>query len=101
MTTFDLMLVFAPASITFLFGLGLTPFLTYALYKYKFWKPRAGKVALDGTPATLRNELHAERDVGTPFGGGILITVSVLFTAGLLSFLASLNEGCIWCACVY
>ena len=88
-----MMSIFVPATISFLFGIGFTPFLTYFLYTYKFWKPRAGKVALDGSPAVLRNQLHAERDVGTPFGGGILVAASVLITAGLLSLLASLNPG--------
>lgn len=83
------MRIFLPALVAFLFGLGATPFLTHVLYKYRFWKPKAGKVAFDGTPATLRNQLHAERDMGTPFGGGIIVWGSVLLTAGLFGILTT------------
>lgn len=90
MDSFDVMRIFMPATIAFLCGVGITPLLTYFLYTYKFWKPAAGKVALDGSPATLRNELHAGRDIGTPFGGGILVWGSVLITAGILHALSVL-----------
>lgn len=89
MTTFDAMRIFIPATMTFLIGIGLTPFLTHFLYKYKLWKPRGGKIALDGTPATEFNKLHTEKEVGTPRFGGILVWGSVLLTAGLLSALAT------------
>lgn len=80
--------VLIPATIAFLIGIGITPFLTYFLYQNKWWKPRAGKVALDGTPAQEFNRLHAEREVGTPRFGGIVVWASVLLTADLLSVLA-------------
>jgi phospho-N-acetylmuramoyl-pentapeptide-transferase len=89
MTTFDIMRVFVPATTAFVLGVALTPLLAHFLYKYKFWKPKAGKVALDGSPATLRNQLHAERDTGTPFGGGILVWGSALITAGIFALLAA------------
>ena len=92
MTTSDVMQVFVPALLALLIGVGMTPFLTHFLYKYKFWKPRAGKVALDGAPAEVFNKLHEHREVGTPRGGGILVWVSVLGAAILLNFLGSLSE---------
>ena len=88
MTTADTMRIFIPATIAFLVGVGLTPFLTHFLYKYKMWKPRAGKIAMDGKPAVMRNKLHAERDTGTPSFGGIVVWMSALITATLLSLLS-------------
>jgi phospho-N-acetylmuramoyl-pentapeptide-transferase len=81
------MLIFVPATMAFLFGIGITPFITPFLYKHKMWKPKAGKMALDGTPATVRNQLHEGRDTGTPFFGGVIVWGSVLLTAGLLQLL--------------
>jgi len=52
------------------------------------WKPQAGTVALDGTPATTFNQLHETREVGTPRFGGVVVWGSVLLTAGLLSLLS-------------
>jgi len=90
MQTVDIMRIFVPATISFLFGIGLTPFLTYFLYKHHFWKQKGGKTALDGTPAETFNRLHTAKEVGTPRAGGILVWGSVLLTAGLLGLLASL-----------
>lgn len=82
------MQIFIPATIAFLIGVGITPFLTHYLYSRKMWKQRAGKVALDGTPAAEFNRLHETREVGTPRFGGIIVWASVLLTADLLSILA-------------
>ncbi len=87
MTAFDIMRIFVPATIAFLFGIGITPILTHFLYKYKMWKPKAGKMGLDGKPATVRNLLHAHKDVGTPIFGGIIVWGSVGLTALLLQVL--------------
>jgi phospho-N-acetylmuramoyl-pentapeptide-transferase len=89
MTTLSAMRIFLPALIAFLFGVGLTPFLTHFLYKYKFWKPKHGKIALDGMPAEVFNKLHEGREVGVPRAGGVLVWGSVLLTAGLFNFLSS------------
>lgn len=88
MTASEALRVFIPATISFLIGVGLTPFLTHFLYQYRMWKPKAGKMALDGKPATLRNKLHAQRDTGTPSFGGIIVWMSVLVTATFLSILS-------------
>ncbi len=89
-TTADAMRIFIPATISFLFGIGLTPFLNHFLYKYKMWKPKAGKVAMDGTPAETFNQLHKHTDTGTPRFGGVVVWGSVLLTAGLLSSISAL-----------
>lgn len=88
MTTVDAMRIFVPATVSFLVGIGITPFLTHFLYKYKMWKPKAGKTALDGTPAEIFNKLHESREVGVPRFGGIVVWMGVLITATLLSLLS-------------
>ncbi len=87
MTPFDIMRLFVPATMAFLIGIGITPIVTHFLYKYKMWKPKAGKMGLDGKPATIRNQLHAHKDVGTPIFGGIIVWGSVGLTALLLQIL--------------
>lgn len=82
------MRIFIPATLAFLIGIGITPFFTHFLYKYKMWKPKGGKVALDGKEAAEFNRLHQEKEVGTPRFGGVIVWASVLLTADLLSLLA-------------
>lgn len=86
--TADIMRIFIPATVTFLIGIGITPFLTHFLYRNRMWKPKAGKVALTGEAAAEFNRLHQDREVGTPRFGGIIVWASVLLTADLLSILA-------------
>lgn len=81
------MMLFLPAALAFLVGVGLTPFLTHFLYSRKLWKPRAGKVGLDGAPASEFNRLHETREVGTPRFGGVVVWGSVVLTALLLQVL--------------
>ena len=87
MTTFDVMRIFIPATIAFLIGIGLTPFLTHLLYKNRMWKQKGGKNGLDGKPAEIFNQLHEKKEVGTPRFGGIIVWGSVLLTAALLQAL--------------
>src|SRR3989338_835327 len=87
MTT-EVMRIFIPATLAFLIGIGITPFLTHILYKNRMWKPKAGKTALDGTAASEFNRLHETREVGTPRFGGIIVWASVFLAADLLSILA-------------
>lgn len=84
----DVLNLFVPATLAFLIGIAITPFLTHFLYRHKMWKPKGGKVALDGKAAEEFNRLHTEREVGVPRFGGIIIWASVLLTADLLSLLA-------------
>ncbi len=86
--TMEIMRIFIPAMLAFLIGIGITPFLTHFLYRNRMWKPRAGKVALDGSTASEFNRLHETREVGTPRFGGVIVWASVLLTADLLSLLA-------------
>lgn len=85
----EAMTVFVPATVAFLIGMLITPFVTHVLYEYKLWKKKAGKTALDGTPATTFTALHQEREVGVPRFGGVIVWGSVLLAAGLLQALWS------------
>ena len=80
MTTLNSMILFIPATIAFLFGIGLTPFVTHFLYKNKMWKKKAGKIGLDGNSTPIFNELHKEKEVGTPRMGGIIIWLATFVT---------------------
>ncbi len=86
--TLEVMRIFVPATAAFLIGIAITPLLTYYLYKHKMWKPKGGKTSMDGTEATEFNRLHEHKEVGTPRFGGVVVWVSVLLTADLLSLLA-------------
>jgi phospho-N-acetylmuramoyl-pentapeptide-transferase len=72
----DIVKVFLPAVGAFILGVLITPILTNFLYSHKMWKKKAGKVALDGTEATVFNEIHKEKEVDTPRMGGIIIWFS-------------------------
>lgn len=72
----DIVKVFLPAISAFIVGIAITPFLTDYLYSHEMWKKRAGKKALDGSEATIRNQLHKDKDVGTPMMGGIVVWLS-------------------------
>lgn len=85
MNTLNAIRIFVPAMLAFAVGIASTPLLTHFLYKYKMWKPKSGKVALDGKPAETFNRLHAQKEVGTPRLGGIVVWGSVLIAAALLS----------------
>ncbi len=86
--TLEIMRIFVPATLAFLIGVLITPLLTHYLYKYKMWKPKGGKIAMDGTAALEFNRLHEHKEVGTPRFGGVVVWVSVLLTADLLALLA-------------
>lgn len=78
--------LFASTAIAFVLGILITPLVTHFLYKYKVWKKKAGKTALDGTVAVeferLRNEgeTRAGTETKTPRMGGIIIWGSVMLT---------------------
>jgi len=77
----DLIKVISPAAIAFFVGMVITPVVTHYLYKYKCWKKKSGKkagYAGGGTP--LFNEIHKDKEVGTPRMGGIVIWASVFIT---------------------
>src|SRR5512145_814204 len=76
----NLFKIFAPLAISFFVGIALTPLLTHYLYKHKMWKKRAGKVDPSGNGTPIFNELHKDKEVGTPRMGGIIIWMSAFIT---------------------
>ena len=90
MTSLDAMRIFIPTTITFLIGIGMTPFVTHYLYRHRMWKQKGGKIALDGKPADTFNALHETKEVGTPRFGGFIVWGSVLLCATLLSILSNI-----------
>ena len=87
--------VFIPATASFVIGILFAPILTHYLFKYKVWKKREGKTALDGTPAVefekLRATVHAGTEIQTPRMGGILIWATVAFVTLGFSFLGQVS----------
>ncbi len=85
----DIVKVIVPATAAFFTGILITPILTHFLYKYKAWKKKAGKREYGGKGETkLFNELHKEREVGTPRMGGVVIWASVIITVSVLWILS-------------
>ncbi len=76
----DLVKVFAPTAFAFFIGIAITPLLTHYLYKHKLWKKKARNEGLGGGETPIFNQLHKEREVGTPRMGGVIIWASVLIT---------------------
>ncbi len=72
--------IFLPSVIAFVIGIGVTPLITHYLYRNKMWKKKAGKIGLDGKETTVFNELHKNKEVGTPKMGGIVIWLSTFLT---------------------
>src|SRR6185369_2377285 len=80
--------VLIPVTLSFFIGIGLTPALTHYLYKNKMWKKKAGKVDPYGAVTPIFNALHAEKEVGTPRLGGVVIWGSVLLTVLVMSIIS-------------
>jgi phospho-N-acetylmuramoyl-pentapeptide-transferase len=77
--------IFASTSIAFVIGILITPLVTHFLYKYKVWKKKTGKTALDGTAAAEFGRLRPEEvETKTPRMGGIVIWGSVILTVIVL-----------------
>lgn len=86
----DIVKVFIPSTISFFFGILITPTLTDFLYSKKMWKKNSGKKAYDGNSAHVFNKLHESREVGTPKLGGVIIWISVFIVTLLVWFLSKI-----------
>jgi phospho-N-acetylmuramoyl-pentapeptide-transferase len=76
----DIVKVVLPAAVAFFIGIGITPLVAHYLYKYRLWKKHPGKIGLDGKDTEVFNELHREKEVGTPRMGGMVIWISASVT---------------------
>lgn len=89
----DIVKVIVPAALAFFIGIAITPILTHYLYKYKAWKKKAGKVDISGNETPIFNELHKDKEVGTPKMGGIIVWLSATVTIVIIWFLAQIFPG--------
>ncbi|MCX6722254.1 MAG: hypothetical protein NTY04_03660, partial [Candidatus Staskawiczbacteria bacterium] len=88
-TALNVIKVFSLAAIASATAIFWFPLLTNFLYKNKLWKKVARQKAISGEDATVFNNLHKEKEVGTPRMGGLLIWITVTFIT-FLFFLLSL-----------
>lgn len=85
MIPLNIIKVFIPATASFVFGIIFAPVLTHFLFKYKVWKKKEGKTALDGSAAVefqklrTEGETRAGTETKTPRMGGILIWATAAF----------------------
>src|SRR3989344_3194558 len=93
--TFDIIKVLSPATFAFIIGIAITPLITHYLYKYKAWKKKPGNERglgdEQGTP--IFNELHKQRDTGTPRMGGLVVVGAVTITVALFWLVSYFSSG--------
>lgn len=80
LSTINVVKILLPSAVAFLVGIGITPFISHYLYKYKMWKKKAREKDLLGFAAPVFNKLHKTKEVGTPRMGGVVIWGAVLIT---------------------
>ena len=78
--TFNVIKIFVLAAIASATAIVWCPLLTNFLYKHNLWKKTARQKAISGEDAVIFNNLHKEKEVGTPRMGGIVVWASVLIT---------------------
>ncbi len=88
--TFNIIKIFTLATLASTLAVILTPLLTHFLYKNQLWKKSARKKAISGEDAVIFNNLHREKEVGTPRMGGLLIWVTTVFIIFLFAGLSAI-----------
>ena len=86
-TTINTIAIFAPAVISFIIGIVITPGITDFLYGNKMSKSKGGKTTPDGREAKVFNKLHKDKETGTPRMGGSIIWIAVLLTTAFFALL--------------
>lgn len=94
--TINILKILIPTAAAFVIGFFVSTALTPYLYKYKMWKKKAGKKTFDGMETPIFNGLHAEKEVGTPKMGGVIIWMSVLITATVFWLAAIIGGGTVF-----
>ncbi len=87
--TLDIIKVFAPAVISFMVGILITPFFSTFFYMQRLWKQKSRKIEVSDRPEDKISEdfkkIHNEcGELSTPRVGGVIIWVSVLITISLI-----------------
>lgn len=83
----DIVKVLIPTAASFAIGVALAPVLSSYLFRFRVWKKKPGKTALDGTEAKEFNKLHKGTEGKTPRMGGILVWGSVILVTLALALL--------------
>jgi phospho-N-acetylmuramoyl-pentapeptide-transferase len=92
--TFSVTKILFFAGITAFLSFLLSPFLINFLNKIKFFKKTPREKAISGEKAEVFQNLHREREVKVPRGGGLLIWLSVSLIIFLVFILAQTTQ--IW-----
>ena len=93
----DVIKVISPTALSFFVGMAVSPVVSYYLYKYKCWKPTSGKkCGYAGGETPIFNELHKNKDTGTPRMGGIVVWLSVFITIAALWLLERVWGGVVF-----
>lgn len=79
-----------PLTVSFFLGIAVTPFFTDFLYRNSMWKKKVKTIAIDGRGTPLFNELHKNKEIGTPRMGGAVIWFSATITMFIIWSLARL-----------
>ena len=90
--TFNIIKIFALSAFAVILSMIFAPLLIDFLYRIKFWKKEARTKTITGQNADVIYNLHKEREVSVPRGGGLIIWISVLIMISLffvLSFIAN------------
>lgn len=88
--------VFGLSAAAFVLAMAITPALTHYLYKYKLWRKSVRTLSPDGTATPLFSQLHADREVGVPRMGGVLIWVTVLTVSLGVWLISVLTNSSFW-----
>ncbi len=83
--------IFIIGSFSFFLAISLTPILTHFLYKYKLWKKVCKSKSIDGHDLEFFTKFHSKDETKIPRLGGILIWLTVLFSAYFFFFLSKLE----------
>jgi phospho-N-acetylmuramoyl-pentapeptide-transferase len=92
--TFNIIKIFFLSALAAVISLFWAPLLINFLYKFKFWKRKPREKAITGEKADVFYNLHKEREVSVPRGGGVLIWLSVLIIIFFFFALSQISD--IW-----
>ncbi len=84
----DVLKVVIPSVLTFLIGIGITPFFTNIFFKYKMWKKSPRTQNADGVSKDFADTHNTTAELSTPRVGGVIIWVSVLCTVIIIYFIS-------------
>lgn len=89
----DIVKVFLPSVLAFIFGVLITPPLTNFLYEHKMWKKKPKKVDMAGNDTPIFNQLHKDTQINTPRMGGVVVWGSTFITVMFIWLAAKLIGG--------